>query len=315
MVDGEIADPFGSGAHGVDAQAHMGQRVLPVTVAAVLGDDDLGFEGGDDLRDGGVEGAQPVRVARARGQCDIHRRGGRLESADIGGVPGAGEEELPRFVDRDREHSRVVPEERLDTVTVVGVDIEIDDALVSGFEELGDRSGCVVVDAEPAGLARHRVVHSAAEIHRPAIVTGDDSVRGVDAALEQQRRGGVHILEPGNILGADSEPVRILLIEALSGAGLFDGGDVVGVVEAGELGLIDLADGIDVDVVRVEEPEVLGELRCQVEPERVHGVAGTEVVTGHLVVPNDIHIIFGHAHHAIWRSSLAPIPGPPALPW
>src|SRR5699024_10140658 len=51
------------------------------------------------------------------------------------------------------------------------------------------------------------------------------------------------------------------------------------------------------------------------EPQRVHGVAGTEVVTGHRVVPNDVHIIFGHAHHAIWRSSLAPIPGTRDLPW
>ncbi len=198
---------------------------------------------------------------------------------------------------------------------MVGVRVEVDDALVSGVEEFGDRTGGVVVDAEAAGLARHRVVHSAAEVHRTPVVPGDDRVRGVDAALEQHRRGGVHILEPGNILGADAVSVRVLFLEALLGAGLLDRGDVVGVVEAGELGLIDFTDGIDVDVLRVEESEVDGELRCQVEPEGVHGVAGTEVVTGHLVVPNDIHIIFGHAHHAIWHSSLAPIPGPPALPW
>ena len=80
------------------------------------------------------------------------------------GEAGAGEQRPPGLVQRDGQHPRVVPEDPLDAVAVVHVDVDVGDPLGAVVEQPLDADGDVVVDAEARGVARHRVVQPAAEV-------------------------------------------------------------------------------------------------------------------------------------------------------
>ncbi len=61
----QLVDRGVRGALGVDGQLQVGQRVVPVRVAAVLADQDLRAELPQQRRHDGMEGAQPPGVAGA----------------------------------------------------------------------------------------------------------------------------------------------------------------------------------------------------------------------------------------------------------
>ena len=88
-----------------------------------------------------------------------------VRAAGVAGEPGAGEERPPALVQRDGEHARVVPEDPLDAVAVVHVDVDVGHPLRAVVQQPLDADGDVVVDAEARGVAGHRVVQPAAEVH------------------------------------------------------------------------------------------------------------------------------------------------------
>ena len=72
-------------------------------------------------------------------------------AAGLVGEAGAGEQGQRGLVQADREHPRVVVEDRLHAVAVVHVDVHIGDPLARRGRAAGDGHRRVVVDAEPGG--------------------------------------------------------------------------------------------------------------------------------------------------------------------
>lgn len=77
-----------------------------------------------------------------------------------------GEEVEAGLVDGDSEHAGIVPEDALDAVAVVGVEVEVGDAGGALVEEPLDGDGGVVVHAKAGHGIRERVVKSAGEVER-----------------------------------------------------------------------------------------------------------------------------------------------------
>jgi len=124
---------------------------------AVLGQFEIGVGAAPG---GGALNRLSSLVGRARGERHVH--GGPLTGtgASLGDEAGTGEEELAGLVDRDREHARVVVEDRLHPVAVVHIDVDVRDALRAVGEQPRDRDGGVVIDAEPARSRGHRMVET-----------------------------------------------------------------------------------------------------------------------------------------------------------
>ena len=152
----------------IDGEHHVREGIGVVRVAAVLRDHELRFERRDDGVDDGVQGAQPVGVAGTGRQGDVDGAAFGVGAADVAGEAGAREENGARLVDRDREHPRVVPEDLLDAVTVVNVDVDVGDPLDALVEQPLDADRSVVVDAETARLVGHGVVQAPGEVDRVA---------------------------------------------------------------------------------------------------------------------------------------------------
>ena len=64
-------------------------------------------------------------------------------------------------MEREGQHVRIIPEDRLDPITVVDVEIHVQDA-VAGIPSPAHGQRHVVVDAEAACATGHRVVKAAA---------------------------------------------------------------------------------------------------------------------------------------------------------
>ena len=65
------------------------------------------------------------------------------------------------LVQADRQHPRIGVERGLHPVAVVRVDVHVADPLGALSQQPGDRDRHVVVDAEPAGMRGHGVMHAA----------------------------------------------------------------------------------------------------------------------------------------------------------
>ncbi len=129
-----------------------------VDVRAEMGDQHVGPEPGDGRHDDPLDRAQERLAPGERRERDVDRRPQPGSGAALGHAAGSREDVLAVFVDGDGEHARVVVEEPLHAVAVVGVDIDVCDALGAGVEERSDREGAVVVDAEPGGTVGERVM-------------------------------------------------------------------------------------------------------------------------------------------------------------
>ena len=83
----------------------------------------------DQLRDHRVEGAQPAARRRCRRQGHVHGRA-RASGPPISlAKPVPGNSDSARLVQGDGQHPRVVPEDPLHAVAVVGVDVHVGDPL------------------------------------------------------------------------------------------------------------------------------------------------------------------------------------------
>ncbi len=244
-------------------------------VTAVLGDDRLRAVLADQRGDDGVDGAQPRRARRARRHGDVHGGAlGRAGHADVGRGARAGEQGAAVLVDRDGQHARVVPEDGLDAVAVVRVEVQVGDALRAEVQQALDRRGGVVVDAEAGRRARHRVVHAARDVDAVRDLAAPQGVGELDGPAELPRGGLVHAREQRVVVGAQAAHQ----VGLQRGPGMPDGGHVVGVVHGlddrvrGGLGAHHLERG------PVEQAERLDEPHRQVEAGGRHGVPGAEVV-------------------------------------
>ncbi len=185
----------------VDGHVEVGQRVLAVRVAPVLGHEHLGAERAQHGRHDGVDRAQPAGAV------------GAARSATLTAVPSAPgprgrsgdpsrEERRAALVDGDGEDARVVPERVLHAVAVVGVEVDVRDALDAVVEQAPDRDGRVVVDAEARRRTRLRVVHAARDVHGvPGAARGDLARRLVRARDDPRGR----LVHPGKT-GSSSVP-------------------------------------------------------------------------------------------------------------
>ena len=161
---GEVVEREVGGPLPVDGQHQVGQRVLDVGVAAVLGDQHVG-------RHSRSSGGTTAWKARSQPASEVPGGSATLTAEPFASGPpeswreaGAGEQHLAGLVERDGEHPRVVPEDPLDAVAVVDVDVDVRDPLGALVEQVLDADRDVVVDAEAAGPVGHPVVEAAGDV-------------------------------------------------------------------------------------------------------------------------------------------------------
>src|SRR6185312_12162447 len=109
-----------------------------------------------------------------------------------------------RLVQRDGQHPRVVVEDRLHAVAVVGVHAHVGDALYTAVQQVLDGHGAVVVDAKTARLAPRGMVHAAGKVDRVQCRTVQNSGRGLQRGSRNPGAGGVHAGEHRVVFGAES---------------------------------------------------------------------------------------------------------------
>ena len=98
-------------------------------VAPELRHEDLRLERLDQRRDDLPEGPEIQLVVGFGKQRDVHGRAAAGAFADLLREPSPGKQCLPGFVDRDRHHARVPVKRRLHPIAMVGIDIQVDDAI------------------------------------------------------------------------------------------------------------------------------------------------------------------------------------------
>ena len=198
-------------------------------------------------------------------------------------------------MDGDGEDAGVVPEDPLDAVAVVDVDVDVGDALDSLVEEVLDADGRVVVDAEPRGMGGHGVVHAAAVVDAVVDLAGVEGAGQGQGPTDDPRGGLVHARERRVVLGAQAAsrvgPVGI-------GRGDLHGLDVGRVVDRAEL-LVGGDLGTD-DLDVVEDAQGARQPRGEVEPDGSHRVLATEVVCREGVIPDEARP-WAHAQNATPR--------------
>ena len=136
----------------VRGHRHLGQRIVAMGVEAGRDEHELGLEGTHDRLDDLVECRVVGGITRTGGERDVH------DSLGVRIRPSRPWPERP-LVKRDREHARVVAEQRLGAIAVMDVEVDDGDALetervlrVTG----GDRD--VAEDAEAHRLRLERMV-------------------------------------------------------------------------------------------------------------------------------------------------------------
>ena len=180
----------------------------------------------------------------------------------------AREERLTGLVDRQGHDLRVVPEERLDTVAVMDVEVEVQDPM-PGIAGHGAGQGDVVVDAEARGMAGHGVVQPAARVERVGRLPGQDGGHGGERTAGHRGRRLVHADERGVVAGADAPLGGALWIDREA----FDRLDVGGLVETPDRSIIGRR--------RRQEPvrtELTEEVDTGAEATRREGMEPAEVV-------------------------------------
>ena len=228
-LDGVAFGEGDAGAVAADVEVEATQAVVAEGVGAALEDDG----GGVVVVDGGADDVLEEVLVRFVVDAVVQRHVDAVAVARVvrvGGAlgfegPGAGEEVLlVVFVEGDAEDAVGGPEGLFDSVAVVDIDVDVEDARMVA-EELEDGEDDVVHVAEAAGFALFRVVEAAGPV--------DGEVGLVIAELA----GGVHA--GAGVEGAVlEEPVE-------DGAVVADAEDGAG--EAGAVGELGIVDG---DVLR-----------------------------------------------------------------
>ena len=140
------------------------------------------------------------RTAASHGSAPVNGSSGTLTavpaavpSPDLVGIARAGEQVAAGLVQRQGQHARVGPVDRLDAVAVVDVEVEVQDAQAV-VPRPGDRERRVVVDAEPGGAVRHRVMEAAAGVEGVLDVAAQDRL---DRPQRPTGHRGTGVVHPG----------------------------------------------------------------------------------------------------------------------
>ena len=216
------------------------------------------------------------------------------------------------------QHPRVVPERRLHAVAVMGVHVDVGDPLRPLAQQPRDRDGRVVVNAETAGAAGHGVVQATRDAG--AVLRGRRPDRPGRGQRGSRHHGGRLVHAGEHRIVGGTEPVhqqhaagQFLLVRGLGfgTARQLHQADIGGVVNELELGGGRRGRNLHRDPVRAAEAEGLSEFHSQLESDRRHRMAGTEVVAGQPVIPGHVQ---GAGHDGPLRIGSVPADGVSRLP-
>ena len=192
------------GAHRGCRHVEVGERVPGVRVGAVLRHDHIRSEGSCELGNERLDDRQPRPFAGVGLERHVDRGSGRHPDAQLPHPAGPRKQVAASLVDRDCHHARVVCVDRLDAVTVMDVEVEIEDAQ-TGRPSTSDRQRWIVVDAEARSAIAHGVVQPAAWMEGMLHVAADDRVHRPDGAARHGRRRVVHAGE-GRVVTTLADP-------------------------------------------------------------------------------------------------------------
>jgi len=268
-------------------------------VGSALSDEHIGLERGYRRSDHFPQGKAVTGVVGQRRQRHVHRISLACSDACVENPAGAREQVASGFVHRDGKHIRVVVEDTLDAVAMVGVDIDVghtQPGMVSHHH--GDRAGGIVVDAKPRRHLAMRVVKAARDVQTGASVALDDRAKPCDSGAAYQRGRLVHPVEGRSVSGADAAPRAET--RRIPG-GLHHGVDICPAVHGQKVarpGGLDFDDACPGATSRwrsttAEIPAGAHEIDRESEALRPHRVPRPEVVFGHPVAVRQDHVHSG----------------------
>ena len=158
---------------------------------------------------------------------------------------------------------------------MVHVDVDVHHPLGALGEQPPDRHRDVVVDAEAAGPAGHRVVQPAGDVGGMADLALPDHPGGLEGGADDVARRLVHAGERRVVVGA--EPQRRPDVGRVD-ARAADGLDQVGGVHGEQVGVGRMRRGDQGHRAVSHHAQLLRETHREVDPDRVHRVGGAEVV-------------------------------------
>ena len=196
-VRDRVDDPC-RGPHRRGGDPEVRQRIERVRVGAVLRHHDVGPEGRRERRHQQPDRIQPRPLTRPRLERHVDRGPGRGALPDLVGEARPGKEVATGLVDGHRQDARVVPEQRLDAVAVMHVEVDVQDpqSVAAGA---GHRQRHVVVDAEAGCTVAHRVVQPAARVEGVLDVAAQDRLHRPQRSARHHRTGLVHVPERGHV--------------------------------------------------------------------------------------------------------------------
>ena len=160
----------------------------------MLRHDDVGPEGRSERRHEQPDRIEPRPFPRPRLERHVDRGPGRSALPDLIGEARPREEVATGLVDRQRQDARVIPEQRLDAVAVMHVQVDIQDPQsVAAGAGHGQRH--VVVDAEAGCTVAHRMVQPAARVECVFDVAAQDRLHCPQRSACHHRTGLVHMPE------------------------------------------------------------------------------------------------------------------------
>ena len=200
-------DEPGSSPHRRRRDQQVRERVERVRIRAVLGHDDLGPKRFGQWRQNDLQRLDPADLAGPRVERDVDLGALGAGTAELIRKARAGEQREAALVDRNCQHARVRPVNRLDAVAVVHVQVDVHDPQAVAARPR-DRERRVVVHAKARGPRRHRVVQPAAGVEGMGHLAAEDRLDGPQRAAGD--RGGrlVHAGERGRVARPDPHPSR-----------------------------------------------------------------------------------------------------------
>ncbi len=114
------------------------------------------MEGADERRDGVFDDMRVRLIVRAGRERKIDGVADARLFTHLGCVSCAREDSVPRLVDGDGQHTVAGVKGVLHAVAMVGVDVNVGDALRAKRKQAQDGNNGVIEDAEPGGEIRGR---------------------------------------------------------------------------------------------------------------------------------------------------------------
>ena len=248
----------------------MRQRVARQGVHPDLEHDDVRVERPHDRQDAAVERLDEGRVVRSHRQRQVHAEAVPLAMADVALEARTWEERPPALVHRHGHHVAPVVEGVLDTIAVVGVDVEEEDPTTSvGQRQAGEHD--VVDVAEAGGARRVGVVEAAGGVEHDLGLAGQDQLGTRDRPAGREAHVVEHVREERAVGRAEAHRQGGEVVLAAPAA--LEGVEVARVVEAFHFGAGQLHRRDDPAVGAVQEAHAGGRAVRHARPGGVEGAA------------------------------------------